>query len=127
VLAEGKSYDMVNLIPADVVIEKRPQGHGYVLAEVTGINPFFPPGTRLRGHEFHHSRLLHSSVQPCAYRITRGNGIDGKNDGLVYKNVLASYMHLHALGVPAWARNFVRLAAAGRNREKNISMITGGY
>ncbi|MFA5078276.1 MAG: hypothetical protein WC541_02195, partial [Dehalococcoidia bacterium] len=76
---------------------------------------------------FHHSRLLHSSVQPCAYRLTRGNGIDGKNDGLVYKNVLASYMHLHALGVPAWAKNFVKLAAADKKIDKNITVISGGY
>ena len=126
-LTGSKSYNMCGVIPEDVVIEKRPQGHGYVSAEVTGINPFFPTGTKLKGHEFHHSRLLHSSVQPCAYRLTRGNGIDGKNDGLVYKNVLASYMHLHALGVPAWAKNFVKLAAADKKIDKNITVISGGY
>jgi cobyrinic acid a,c-diamide synthase len=125
-LTEGRAYEMVGVIPADVVIEKKPQGHGYVSAEVTGRNPFFPEGTRLKGHEFHHSRLLNSGGQPCAYRVIRGNGIDGKTDGLVYKNVLASYMHLHALGVPSWAKNFVKLSAAGKNAEKSITAITGG-
>jgi len=125
-LTGGKGYYMCGVIPADVVIDKKPQGHGYVSAEVTGTNPFFSTGTLLRGHEFHHSRLLNSSGQSCAYRIIRGNGIDGKNDGLVYKNVLASYMHLHALGTPSWARTFVKLAAADKNTEKSITVKTGG-
>jgi cobyrinic acid a,c-diamide synthase len=126
ILTKGSSYEMVGLIPADVVIEKKPQGHGYVSAEVACINPFFPMGTRLRGHEFHHSRLLNYAGQSCAYRMIRGNGIDGKNDGVVYKNVLASYMHLHALGAPAWATNFVKLATAGNKTEKSITVKTGG-
>jgi cobyrinic acid a,c-diamide synthase len=39
----------------------------------------------------------------CAFRVTRGSGLDGQRDGLVYKNVLATYTHLHALSTPEWA------------------------
>ena len=31
-------------------------------------------------------------------------------DGVIYKNVFASYTHLFALGEPHWAVNFVRAA-----------------
>jgi len=125
VTSGGRAYNMCGVIPADAAIEKKPQGHGYVSAEVTGQNPFFPPGTLLKGHEFHHSRLLNMGKMRYAFRITRGNGIDGSNDGIVYKNVLAAYMHLHARGMPSWAKNFVRLAAARQSAEKKITVKTG--
>ena len=44
------------------------------------------------------------------YRVRRGHGVDGQVDGFFYKNLLASYTHLHALGVPQWAPAFVALA-----------------
>ncbi len=122
----GRTYSMCGVIPADAAVEKKPQGHGYVSAEVTGRNPYFPAGTMLRGHEFHYSRLLNAGRMNYAYRMTRGNGIDGGNDGVIYKNVLASYMHLHAGGVPSWAQNFVKLAAARHGSDKKITVGTGG-
>jgi cobyrinic acid a,c-diamide synthase len=42
--------------------------------------------------------------------MRRGHGIDGAHDGIVYKNVLATYTHLHALGSPEWARGMVKKA-----------------
>jgi cobyrinic acid a,c-diamide synthase len=125
VTAGGKAFNMCGVIPADAIIEKKPQGHGYVSADVTGQNPFFPQGTLLKGHEFHHSRLLNTGKMRYAFRVTRGNGIDGRNDGIIYKNVLASYMHLHSRGVPCWAENFVRLAAARKSSEKKVRVKTG--
>ena len=124
-LTEGRVYKMCGAIPADAAVEKRPQGHGYVSAEVTGRNPYFPPGTLLRGHEFHYSRLLNIDDVHYTYHITRGNGIDGENDGFIYKNVLASYTHLHARGMASWAPNFVRLAATRQRAEKKITVKTG--
>ena len=119
-----RAYNMCGVIPADAAIEEKPQGHGYVSAEVTGQNPFFPTGALLRGHEFHHSRLLNVGRMRYAYHVTRGNGIDGRNDGFIYKNVLAAYMHLHARGVSSWAPNFVMLAAARRGAEKKTTVKT---
>jgi cobyrinic acid a,c-diamide synthase len=124
VTSGGRTHSMCGVLPADALIEKKPQGHGYVSAEVTGRNPFFPPGALLKGHEFHYSRLLNPGRMHYAYRITRGNGIDGRNDGIIHKNVLASYMHLHARGVPSWAKNFVRLAASWQSAEKKITVKT---
>jgi len=108
--SNGKYGEMVGSIPADVEMERRPQGHGYVEVEVVRENPLFPVGLRLRGHEFHHSRLVHLGDLQGIYKIYRGKGLDGKTDGLVYKNVFAAYTHLHALGVPQWAEGFISLA-----------------
>ena len=108
---QGRRYEMVGVVPAEVEISKRPQGHGYVELETAVDNPWFPSGLVLRGHEFHHSRLVTAGPPlATAYTVRRGHGVDGRVDGFFYKNLLASYTHLHALGVPQWAPAFVALA-----------------
>jgi cobyrinic acid a,c-diamide synthase len=102
---------MVGIIPAEVRISGKPEGHGYVVAEVIGENPLFPIGLALRGHEFHHSNVSIKNGVEFAYEIRRGHGIDGKRDGILYKNMFAAYTHLHALGTPCWAEAFASLAA----------------
>ncbi len=106
---EQKVRPMVAALPCDVEMMAKPQGRGFVRLEATDINPFFPAGSEIRGHEFHHSRLVNvdEGVQ-FAYRTLRGSGITGQHDGLIYKNVMASYAHLHALGAPGWAEGFVK-------------------
>ena len=106
---KGRSYEMVGVIPSDVQLSKKPQGHGYIVADVVGENSFFPIGLTLRGHEFHHSSLDNSEDLRFVYRIQRGQGMSGNKDGIVHKNVFASYVHLHALGTPEWAKGFVSL------------------
>jgi len=108
--AEDRSYEMAGILPARVKMSKRPQGHGYVVAEVIKENPFFSRGLVIRGHEFHHSSLSFPGRLEFAYRIERGHGIQGASDGIVYKNLFASYVHLHAVGTPEWAPAFVSLA-----------------
>lgn len=106
---------MVGAIPADVEMFKKPQGHGYVVAEVTEENPLFSVGLTVRGHEFHHSHLSNGGDLRFAYHIRRGRGVDGKGDGIVYKNLFAAYTHIHALGTPHWAEAFVGLASRGKS------------
>jgi cobyrinic acid a,c-diamide synthase len=118
---KGSSSEMTGVLPARVELSQRPKGHGYVIAEVARENPFFPVGLTIRGHEFHHSSLSLLGGIELAYRIDRGQGIDGKGDGIVYKNLFAAYTHLHALATPEWAEAFVSLAA------RSWKAGTGGY
>lgn len=116
---EGRRAQMAGVFPLQIEMSSRPQGHGYVQAEVSGPNPFFAPGTVLRGHEFHHSRLAAAPQElETAYRLSRGAGLGEGRDGLVYKNVLAAYTHLHAYGAPGWAEGLV---ARGRARGRDYS------
>jgi len=113
---DEKSAEMVGALPCEVEMTGKPQGHGYVMAEVDGENPFFEPGTVLRGHEFHNSRLVALSANgskdslSTAYHLSRGNGIGAGRDGIMYRNVLASYTHLHNGGASDWAAGLVRRA-----------------
>jgi cobyrinic acid a,c-diamide synthase len=106
-----RSYEMVGVIPSEINLSERPEGHGYVVARVINENPLFPIGLTIRGHEFHHSKVSIKKGVKFAYQIKRGHGIDGKRDGVLYKNIFAAYTHLHALGTPCWAEAFVSLAA----------------
>jgi len=118
---QGQRHEMVGVIPAEVELSSRPKGHGYVIAEVVKENPFFPVGLVLRGHEFHHSELRQTGKLDYAYLLKRGHGVSGISDGVIYKNVFASYTHLHALGAIEWAKTFVTLMS---NVQRGQSPIT---
>jgi cobyrinic acid a,c-diamide synthase len=114
-------YPMTSVLPADFVLEKKPQAHGYTQLETTGPNPFFEIKCSLLGHEFHYSRIKNLDELPgMAFTMRRGAGIDGEHDGLVYKNVLATYTHLHALGEPQWAEALVRRARMFRRDRAEV-------
>ena len=51
------------------------------------------------------------------FRMQRGVGITKDKDGICYKNVLATYTHIHALGTPQWAPAMVRNAAAFQHKK----------
>ena len=111
---EKKSYPMVGVFPLTFDFYPRPQGHGYTVVTVENENPFYEIGTEIRGHEFHYSRVLKWSgdEKDLVFRMQRGVGITRDKDGICYKNVLATYTHIHALGTPHWASALVRNAIA---------------
>ena len=107
----GRSAKMVGVIPADIVMHARPVGRGYVHLRETGRG-LWPqsngPAALIHAHEFHYSSVenLAPNVK-FAYEVERGHGIDGKHDGIVYKNLLASYSHLRDVASNHWAARFV--------------------
>jgi cobyrinic acid a,c-diamide synthase len=140
---DGRDYPMVGALPISVEHTPRPQGHGYMAATVDRENPFLPVGTRLVGHEFHYSRLA-SDAQPglsstggeggfdTVLAVERGVGLGQSRDGLAAGNVVATYLHLHALGTPEWAPALVRAAlaraalASGRGAPEGKRCSAGG-
>ncbi|MCD6585375.1 MAG: cobyrinate a,c-diamide synthase [Desulfobacteraceae bacterium] len=110
-LVLDSSYPMTGVLPLTFGFSKKPQGHGYTVAVVDRENPFYKIGTVLKGHEFHYSKVLewHGSDQDMVFSMEKGHGIINNRDGLCYKNVFATYTHIHALGVPQWAEILVRL------------------
>ena len=115
---QGKHSEMVGAIPGDTVMYPKPQGRGYVKLQETGeaIWPQLPGTTgEISAHEFHYSAL--ENIDPSvkfAYKVTRGQGIDGQHDGLVYKNLLASYTHMRDVGGNRWTQRFIEHIRACR-------------
>ena len=67
-----------------------------------------------------------------AYQVQRGHGTDGTHDGLVYRNVLASYSHLRSGAGSDWATQFVgfvskvRLSRHVRLPGASRTLLVGG-
>ncbi len=110
---QGKKFPMVGLLPIKFKIAKKPYGHGYVIAKVIKHNPYFPLGDTIKGHEFHYSfpsQIELKREMQFVFQLEKGVGLDGKHDGIIYKNLLASYTHIHVFSVKYWAKNFLELA-----------------
>lgn len=128
---DGVEHEMVGAFPAVVKMEKKPQGHGYAIQEVATENPYFEKGQTIRGHEFHHSRIVFDDATPenhlLAYQTKRGKGLCEQNgtlvDGLMYKNSLGTYHHFHAATSEKWAENFVKKAQSHHMHKKNLQAI----
>jgi cobyrinic acid a,c-diamide synthase len=114
---------MVGVIPGDAVMHARPAGRGYVQLEETAAMPWpgGVGGTTLHGHEFHHSSL--DNLDPgmrYAFRVRRGQGIDGRHDGIVVHNLLASYTHLRHGAGSGWVPRFVAFVRRWRERATGL-------
>ncbi len=116
---------MAGVIQADVVMHDAPVGRGYVLLEETDDCPWNSSNTSnrtntsdktLHAHEFHYSELTNiQSTFKFAYRVNRGTGIIDQKDGLVYKNLVATYAHQRHVSGNPWAKYFVEFV-----RQKNM-------
>jgi cobyrinic acid a,c-diamide synthase len=107
---KGQTCRMVGAIAGDAVMHERPQGRGYVVLRETEHFPW-TSGTAavedICAHEFHYSRLENLAAdQRFAYSVKRGTGVNGKQDGILYKNLLANYTHLRNVEKYRWVEKF---------------------
>ena len=112
-----KSCEMVGVIQGDIRMHSRPQGRGYIQLQESPHHPwpgdFASSDALLPGHEFHYSVLENLPAnQQFAYYVRRGTGIDGQHDGLIHKNLLASYAHLRDTSRHHWAARFISFVRA---------------
>ena len=119
---DSRRADMVGILPASVVMHARPMGRGYVQLEETADHPRpgEPGQTVFPAHEFHYS-ALETPLPPdlrFAYRVHRGTGVDGRHDGIVHRNLVASYAHLRDTSHNHWAGRFVRFVRACREQKR---------
>ncbi|TVP77839.1 cobyrinate a,c-diamide synthase [Thioalkalivibrio sp.] len=113
---DGRRSEMAGVLPGEITMHARPQGRGLVRLQETGhglwplTGPAGEPGS-FGAHEFHYSALEPLDEPPVyAYRVLRGHGVDGQHDGIVHRNLLASYSHLRHTAQNPWATRFVHFA-----------------
>lgn len=108
---KGERCAMVGLVPGDALMHERPQGRGYVQMLETPAHPWRrrdAVGQQISAHEFHYSSLENLPAGLAyAFEVKRGMGIDGRHDGIVYKNMLASYTHLRDVEAYPWVSKFL--------------------
>ena len=116
---DGVTHEMVGIVPGDTVMHKTPVGRGYVKLEETGNSPWGLIGdgkTALPVHEFHYASLEGLPVGlSYAFKVRRGYGIDGENDGMIINNLIAGFSHHRAVGGNQWAERFVQFVRAKKN------------
>ena len=92
---EGDTYEMADVLPVDVRMCERYQALDHVELRARTDTLTARNGTRLRGHEFHYSRLDPASDARFAFDIDRGRGIQDERDGLTEYRTLGTYAHVH--------------------------------
>jgi cobyrinic acid a,c-diamide synthase len=105
---QGRTYPMWDLLPARVTMQKHFAALGYVTIVMEADTCLGPAGTRLRGHEFHYSRLQPAGPLKYAARLLPA-GRPSKPDAIRHGGLLAGYAHAHFGSNPASAAGFVGL------------------
>lgn len=102
----GKKFDMAGVFPWTSRMLPKRKALGYREAVLNESSPF-GKGT-VRGHEYHYSEI----TEPPS-KIKRAYGLKDRetgkdiSEGYLYKNTLASYIHLHFASNPSFAKGFV--------------------
>ncbi len=120
---DGEEFSLTGVFPVRFGMSKKPQAHGYSIFETSAINPVYEVGTEVKGHEFRYSVILEWSgdSKGLVFEMKRGVGFMDGRDGLCYKNVLALYTHVHALGTPQWAMGFMKCCYEFRKKRQQQS------
>lgn len=93
--AEGDTYDVAGVLPADVRMRDRYGALDHVSLRACAGALTADEGEILRGHEFHYSAAEVGSDARFAFDVTRGGGIDGEHDGPTEYRTLGTYCHVH--------------------------------
>ena len=109
IILDGSEYPLAGVFPVTFGMGKKPQAHGYSIFTADRDNPFYAPGTTIKGHEFRYSTVLQweGRAEDLALRMERGTGFMDGRDGLMKNNVLALYTHVLAPGTPEWAEGIM--------------------
>lgn len=111
---DGRERSMAGVFDARVEMTSRLQALGYVEACCVEDNIMSSAGGAIRGHVFHYSRVVSHGDGRFSYRLSKSKGIDRAMDGLVRRNALASYLHVHLGSNLGFARRFAR-SCTGRD------------
>jgi cobyrinic acid a,c-diamide synthase len=90
------SHDMVGFFPTRTVMTAKLQRFGYIELLLDGK-------VLTRGHEFHHSHIVHGPDLTYRYKVKkiRNGGVLAEWDcGLARKNAVAGYAHVHFYSSP---------------------------
>lgn len=105
---QGDTYPMTGIFPMAAHMETRLHALGYREITTQRQSMLGPSGTRVKGHEFHYSRIgtMEGPVE-CIYSI-QDRAMRFKNsEGFFQNRVLGSYVHLHWGSNPEVAIRFV--------------------
>ncbi len=114
---QGQKYAMSDVLPADTIMHDTPQGRGYTRVYETEAMLWGSvqegESNMICGHEFHYSEIIDlPQSTSMAFDMLRGGGIANGKDGIVYKNLLATYLHQRSTQANPWTKRFAEFILA---------------
>jgi cobyrinic acid a,c-diamide synthase len=118
---DGRRFGMAAALPAWTRMCERLRSLGYVEVTLASESLMGPPGTHLRGHEFHYSELLDdptaTGLWRSVYRLRHRRSETVVHEGFQRGNTLASYVHAHFASRSESVDRFVSACAATAQRK----------
>jgi len=105
---DNKDAEMVGVFPFTTIMGKKLADLGYYTVEAVKDNILSKKGYVVKGHQFRYSSL--ENIPPSilkVYKIRKGDSGEIRREGFAFKNVLASYVHLHFGSNINFARRFI--------------------
>jgi cobyrinic acid a,c-diamide synthase len=122
--SDGVTHEMAGLIPIDIALEAGTLHSGYRDLSIATPSMLGPAGTRLRGHEFHFSRL--DSGGDCLNPAYTMHDCDGEPlgcEGWTDPLMLASFIHLHFGQEQELAGRLVAAARQSQGRRAHATLL----
>lgn len=106
---KGRFFKMAGVLPFETAMKERPH-LGYREVQLKGDCILGRKGDTLRGHEFHYSSINSAEELEAfgVYSLKNSSGESLYSEGYKFKNVLASYVHIHFGSNPTIAGNFIK-------------------
>lgn len=102
-----RSYPMAGVLPGQARMRSR-LVMGYRQATACRDSLLLRQGEQVRGHEFHYSDWTDLPADlPFAYDLVAHEGETARREGFAWRNLLASYTHLHFAARPEMAERWV--------------------
>ena len=92
--SERIEHPMLGLLPLKTSFAERQLHLGYRQLTLLSDSPLGAKNTRLRGHEFHFSKVLHEGAEQRLFSSHDALGQDLGTTGMRLGSVMGSYMHL---------------------------------
>ncbi len=114
---DGNTKEMVGLVPARSVMQKKLQRVGYIQAEALADSVIGAAGAVFKGHEFHFSTMEPLTDDfPWAFSMKGSREKTPHLGGYCRDNVLASYLHLSFSGARDGAARFIEQCRVYKER-----------
>ncbi len=104
----GKSYSQCGVFPWRSRMLFRRKALGYREVQIKP-SPILPAGGTVRGHEYHYSEISNPPSRIKRIFSFKNRERREVSEGYLYKNTLASYIHIHFGSNPAFASGFVKM------------------
>lgn len=109
----GRDHRMAGAFPGRTQMTPRIAGFGYGEAILQRPCLWGPPGAKVRGHLYHHSRRTSPNNVPWSWEFHPANGASPIEDGYSRGQALAGYLHVRFDACPGLTRGLLGIDGRG--------------